>query len=116
MRELFLLNIGGMKYGVWKDEILSIKDLQTIQWLPPICRSIAGMSILEGRTLTPIDLAVCIGLSPVTGEGKSHILVLSEREKVAGFVVEGEIGHLTIPPNAVFPCPITSGRRCSIRA
>ncbi len=105
MRELLLLNLGGMNYGVWKDDVLSIKDVQTIHRLPLSPTCIAGMSILDGRTATLADLSVCIGLAPMSRQKKGHILIMSEQEKITGFVVAGDVASVTVPDDAVYPMP-----------
>ncbi len=105
MRDLLILNLGGISFGVWRDEIISIRDVQTIHRLPltPMC--IAGMSILDGRTVTLADLAVCIGLSPISRDCAQHILLLSETEKMTGFVVDGGIGSAEISDDAILSMP-----------
>jgi chemotaxis signal transduction protein len=105
MKELFVLSLGGMRYGVWKDSVLSVEDIQTLHRLPLSPACIAGMTILDGRTATLADLSVCLGLPKITREKTGHFLLMSREEKVAGFVVEGEIGHLAIAPDAVRPIP-----------
>src|SRR3990172_7446111 len=105
MRELLVLNLGGMNYGVWKDDVLSIKDVQTIHRLPLSPTCIAGMSILDGRTATLADLSVCIGLAPMSRQKKGHILIMSEQETITGFVVAGDIAFVTVPDDAVYPIP-----------
>ncbi|MEK6698026.1 MAG: chemotaxis protein CheW [Nitrospirota bacterium] len=105
MRELLLLNLGGMNYGVWKDDVLSVKDVQTIHRLPLSPTCIAGMSILDGRTATLADLSVCIGLAPMSRQMKGHILIMSEQETITGFVVAGDIAPVTVPDDAVYPMP-----------
>ncbi|HAK60916.1 MAG TPA: hypothetical protein DCO77_11120, partial [Nitrospiraceae bacterium] len=105
MRELLLLNLGGIRYGVWKDEILAVRGIETLHRLPLSPTCIAGMSILDDRTITLADLSVCIGLSPITRRGKNRILVLSEEEKVPGFIIDGEIKEVSISSSDVFDIP-----------
>ncbi len=105
MKELLVLSADGMKYGVWKADILSIKDAQAVHKIPLSSARIAGMSIIDGRAVTLADFSACIGLAPVSKENIGHILLMSEDKKIAGFVVEGEIEHLMIPSNDVFPMP-----------
>ena len=80
-RKLTLLNLGNMKYGVWEDEILSIKDVSAIHWLPPVPEYIAGMSILNGGTVTLFDFPACIGLSSVNKDKSSYFVLLTEQEE-----------------------------------
>ncbi len=105
MRELLLVDFENLKYGVWKDEVLSVKEGLSLHRIPLSPTCIAGMSILDGRAVTLADLSVCLGLPPLTREGPGRVLVLSEQEKLTGFVVEGEITPVAVPPDAVLPMP-----------
>jgi len=104
MRELLLISVSGIQYGIWKDEILSVEDARAIHRLPLSPACIAGISIVDGRTVTLADLPVCIGheLSPGTGQGR---ILLMEGEKVMGFVISGEMRTLSLPPELLFPLP-----------
>lgn len=105
-RKLTLLNLGNMNYGVWEDEILSIKDVRAIHWLPPVPEYIAGMSILNGGTVALFDFPACIGLSSVNKDKSSYFVLLTEQEKKkAGFIVDDIISQISIPSDAVFPIP-----------
>ncbi len=105
MKRLLVLSFNGMRYGVWRDSILSLEDVQTIHRLPLSPAFIAGMTILDGRTATLADLSACLGLPKMTRKKSGRVLLMSRQEKVAGFVVAGEIDHLTIEPHAVLPMP-----------
>ncbi len=106
MRDLTLFNLGGMKYGIWQDEFRDVRDVQAIHWLPPVPKHIAGMSILDGRTVTLFDLPACIGLSPLTKKGKKYPVLLYEHEnRISGFVVDSVIGHFPISPESILPMP-----------
>ncbi len=105
-RKLTLLNLGNMEYGVWEDEILSIKNVRAIHWLPPVPEYIAGMSIIDTGVVTLFDLPACIGLPPVNKDKSSYFVLFTEQEeKKAGFIVDGIINKIPIPPDAVFPIP-----------
>ncbi len=105
-RKLTLINLGNMKYGVWEDEILSIKDVRAIHWLPPVPEYIAGMSILNGDTATLFDFPACIGLSSVDKDKNSYFVLLTEQDtKKAGFIVDDIINKIPVPSDAVFPIP-----------
>lgn len=105
MKELIVLTLGGLRYGVWKDALLSIEDMQTIHRLPLSPACIAGMTIIDGRTATLADLSACLGLPAMAREKRGHLLLLPEQEKVAGFAVEGEIEHLAVDPGVLLPMP-----------
>ncbi len=105
MRELLVIRVKGAHYGVWKDSVHSVKDIQTLHRIPLAPACIAGMSILDGHTVTFADLSACIGCAPGLGNGKGSILVLSGQENIAGFMVNEDIGSLSVPPEAVAPLP-----------
>jgi chemotaxis signal transduction protein/nucleoid-associated protein YgaU len=105
MRELLLIAVDGRQYGIWKDEVQSVRDLQTLHRLPlsPVC--VAGMSIIDNNTVMLADLPVCIGHAHAAKSGNGRILLLSVQGKVTGFIVNGEIGSLLVSSEAVLPIP-----------
>lgn len=105
MRELLLVTIEDQQYGIWKDDILSVKDLQTLHRLPLSPACVAGISIVDDHTVTLADLPVCIGYAPAAGNGKGRILMLSGADKIIGFMLSGEIDYFSVPGDAVFPMP-----------
>jgi len=106
MRQLTIFNLGEVKYGIWRNAAIAVKDIEHIHWLPPIPKHIAGMSILEGRTVTMFDLPACIGLSPLARKRQKYSVILFEHEKdVAGFLVDFIIGHFSISSETVHKMP-----------
>ena len=106
MRDLTLFTLGENKYGIWQDEAPTVKEFQTIHWLPPVPKHIAGLSILDGQPVTLFDLPVCVGLSPITKEKQCYPTLFLDHEKnIAGFIVDFIIGHFAIQPEAVYPMP-----------
>ncbi len=106
MRELIIFNLGELKYGIWRNEAIAVKDVEHIHWLPPIPKHIAGMSILEGRTVTMFDLPACIGLPPLARKRQKYSVIVFENEKnVAGFLVDLIIGHFSISSETVHKMP-----------
>ena len=105
MRELLLITVEGRQYGIWKDEVLSVRDLPSLHRIPLSPACIAGMSIIDDKTVLLADLPVCIGHAPVAGNGSGRVLLMSVREKIAGFIVNGEIGSLPVPSETVFAVP-----------
>jgi chemotaxis signal transduction protein len=104
MRELLLLSLDGLQYGVWTEEIVS-HDVQVIHWLTTTARINYAISSINRQTLTLVDLAACLGLAPVHRERESRVLVIDQQEKGAGFIVEDSIGYLQVPSSAIFPVP-----------
>lgn len=105
MKELFLLNFNGTIYGVWKDHVISTKELENVHQLPLTPASFAGVSNFDGSTVALFDLGVCMGFPPINRKQSVHLLLMSEEDRFAGLVVAGEIKHVSIPSDAVFPMP-----------
>lgn len=105
MRDLLLVHLDNERYGVWKDEILSIRDVQALHRIPLSPACIAGMSIIDGRTVTLADLPVCIGHAAAAQNGKGRILMLASPGKITGFMITGDIDTISVPPHAVVPIP-----------
>lgn len=105
MRELFLTSFSGIQYGIWKDEILSVRNLDALHRIPLSPACIAGILIDDGHAVTLVDLPVCMGYESTSGNGHGCILLMAEGEKVTGFVLSGEIRTQSIPPDMLFPIP-----------
>ena len=105
MRELLLTSFGGRQYGIWKDAILSVRDLHALHRIPLSPARIAGIMIDDGQTVTLADLSVCIGYGSSSAIGPGCILLLAEGERVTGFVVSGELRTQPIDPQLLFPLP-----------
>jgi chemotaxis signal transduction protein/nucleoid-associated protein YgaU len=109
MRELFLVSCGGIRYGIWKDGILSLRSLDALHRIPLSPARIAGILIDDGRTVTLADLSACLGYPPSPGKeqtiAQGSILLMGQGEKVTGFVVSGEIEPQSIPADLLFPLP-----------
>lgn len=105
MRTLLLINLASRIYGVWEDEVHSVEDVHTIHRLPLFPACIAGMAVIDNRTVTLADLSVCIGLPPASLEKGLRLLIMSETERVAGFVMDGEVRRAPIRREAVFGMP-----------
>lgn len=105
MRTLLLINLASRTYGVWEDELHSVEDVQTIHRLPLFPACIAGMAVIDDRTVTLADLSVCIGLPPASLEKGSRLLIMSETERVAGFVIDGGVRRTPVRREAVFGMP-----------
>jgi len=105
MRELSIVSFSGIRYGIWKDEIRSVRDIDALHRIPlsPVC--IAGILIEEGQAVTLVDLPACLGYGTSTEAGQGIILLMDEGEKDMGFVISGEIDTQPIPPELLFPLP-----------
>ncbi len=105
MRELFLTSFDGTQYGIWKDEILAVRDIKALHRIPLSPARIAGIMIEDGCTVTLGDFPACIGLEPTRGNEQGCILLKQQGEKVIGFVLRGELRTQSIQPEKIFPLP-----------
>jgi len=105
MKELFLTSLRGIQYGIWKDEILSVRELDALHRIPLSPACIAGILIDDNRTVTLADLPVCIGYESSGRIEQGCILLQEEGEKVMGFVISGELRTLSISTELFFPLP-----------
>jgi chemotaxis signal transduction protein/nucleoid-associated protein YgaU len=105
MGELIVVRIGRSKYGIWKDAVLSTKEIQGIHWLPMSPRRISGVADVEGRLATIFDLGVCLGHPPFERKRPGRVLVVSEGKKFEGFVYGEEAGRLELSSEELLPMP-----------
>jgi chemotaxis signal transduction protein/nucleoid-associated protein YgaU len=105
MRELLLTSFGGGQYGIWKDAILSVRDIHALHRIPLSPARIAGIMVEEGQAVTLADLSGCIGFEPSAATDQGCIILMAEGDKVTGFVVSGELRTQSISPNSLFPLP-----------
>lgn len=103
VRTLYLVNLGGAQYGIWKDEVCSVTEVETVHRIPLSPACIAGVSVIEGRSTALADLAVCIGLQPVNSARSGRVLLVEGRNLNSGFIVFGTIEEVDIPPDAIRP-------------
>lgn len=105
MRELFLATFKGASYGIWKDEILSVRGLDALHRIPLTPDCIAGIMMEDGRSVTLADLPVCIGHDATRKTEPGCILLKEGEHRTLGFVVSGELRTLAISPDLIFPLP-----------
>jgi chemotaxis signal transduction protein len=109
MRELFIVCCNGVRYGIWKEAIQSIRGLDALHRIPLSPACIAGILIDDGRTVTVAELSACIGdrhspgMAPATRQGS--ILLMEQGEEVTGFAVSGGIDTLPVPAASLLPLP-----------
>lgn len=105
MRTLYLTNLGGMRYGIWKDEVRSVREAPPVHRLPLSPACVAGISVLDGRSTALADLAVCVGLRPPDQGGKGLVLFVAGKDADSAFIVPGPLAEAEVPSDAVFPMP-----------
>ena len=104
MRELLLVDINGSPFAIWKDETLT-QENQVIHWLTSSPAALGAIIILNHQTVSLADLSFCLGGEPCRREKENLVLILSEEDRVAGFVVQGDTSLLRVEQDAVFPIP-----------
>lgn len=95
MKDLTLFTLGKDKYGIWRDEAPTVKDFQTIHWLPPVPKHIAGLSLLDGLSVTLFDLPACVGLPPIIRKKASYPVLMAEHAK-KNYRLYGRFYHRTL--------------------
>lgn len=105
MKQLLVFSLDGVQCGVWNDPMLSIRDLQPIHKVPLSPPYIAGICVMDDRTITVADLPACIGFPPINRKKYGQILLFSEQDRPSGFVIEGQIDQISVAEEIVIPVP-----------
>src|SRR5574341_587919 len=100
MRTRYLTNLGGMRFGIWKDEVRSVRDAQPVHRLPRSPACVACISVLDGRSTALADLAVCVGLRPPDQGGKGLVLFVAGKDADSAFIVPGPLAEAEVPSDA----------------
>ncbi|MEN8135512.1 MAG: chemotaxis protein CheW [Thermodesulfobacteriota bacterium] len=105
MRPIYLLTLNDLHYAVWKDEVESVRKIETIHRLPfsPAC--IAGLAFIDKQSTALADLAALIGLPPFAQDSHAQLIFVNSQKKGAAFVVSGDIAEISIPDESVQPMP-----------
>ena len=105
MRELLLFTIGGLRYGAWKDRVLSVEEVGSVHRLPFLRSSLTVLAVIGDHTRTLADLQHCLGHEPTREKGAMHAFLMSEQGSIRGFLLSGEISTREPAPGAVVPLP-----------
>jgi len=100
MRDLLLASFDGIQYGIWKDEINSVKSIDELHRVPLSSKTIAGIMMDGDRVVMLADLSACLGFNTESKGKEGTILVMSGDDTPIGFVVHGEIRSLSISPSS----------------
>ena len=84
MRSLYLLNLNGYQYAVWKDAVGSVREISTIHQLPFSPPGIAGIAVVDKTSTALADLAALIGLPPFERDSKGQLLLVAGQKNDAG--------------------------------
>jgi len=106
MKELLLLRLHGIRYGVWKDEIQKVQSITSLYRSPLFPDYIAGMSRISGSPTTLADLSACLGLPPMEGESQLQALILSGSDKISGFGVTGKTWSIMVSKDQILTLPV----------
>jgi len=90
MRELVLFTLENTRYGIWRDQILSVQGVKSLHRLPFARSSLTVLSVFSGRTQTLADLSLCLGHPATRDAAGASAWLLSEKESIRGFLVSGE--------------------------
>ena len=104
MRELLLVQINGRRYAVGNEEVADVRSAGVIHRLPLSPAWMAGIALVDGRTVTVADLAACLG-HDVMSNSDANVLVLKAEPKIGGFLVSGAIDACSVPDDALLPLP-----------
>ena len=105
MRDLLTFIVDGSRYGVWKDRIHSIKGIDELHALPLASSWVAGVANIEGRTVTLLDIAACIGFAPPRGNSGITALLTTPDGEPFGFAIRGRTEVVAVPPEACMAMP-----------
>lgn len=105
MRELVVILMGGCRYGVWKDAVLSSRRIHGIHWLPLSPECLSGVAEFDGRTATLFDLSVCLGHGPFDRRLPGEAIILTEDPRPGGFVYAEESDTVEVDPEELLPMP-----------
>ncbi|ALC15422.1 chemotaxis signal transduction protein [Desulfuromonas soudanensis] len=81
MSRYWLVDMGEVRYAVGSAGELELRSAPPVSRPPLSPVEMAGFTVLDGRTLTLLDLAACIGLPP--GVGPSQILLSGAPGEIA---------------------------------
>lgn len=106
MRSLYLFNIDGLQYGVWKDKVDLIRDIKNIHQLPFSPEYIAGLATIKEKKTALADLSLLLGLAPFDrGKSVGHALLLADQNSSTGFIVSGSIEEVSASSDAIHAMP-----------
>ena len=97
MRSLYLLNLSGHQYAVWKDSVESVKDIAKIHRVPFSPPGIVGLSVVDKRSTALADLAALIGRPPFDIDFRGQLLLVAGQKSDSGFIVPAGISEISIP-------------------
>ena len=105
MKEMLFIKLNNVKFGIWKDEILSIRNIKKIHKIPFMPESLSIMCILDDNIVNLAGLSNCLYGSPINREGPFSILVLSNTDKLIGFIINEILEEVELDNPAIIKFP-----------
>jgi chemotaxis signal transduction protein/nucleoid-associated protein YgaU len=101
---VLLVALGRTLYGIRTEDVLAVEE-GIVHQLPPDDTYITAAFVRKSRIVYLADLSLCMGFSPCGKSTESHLLLMSEKSPVGGFVYSGEIEDTTVPATSLFSLP-----------
>lgn len=105
MNSFYLLTLDGLRYGVWKDKVELVRNVENIHQLPFSPEYIAGLAKINDRKTALADLSALIGLTSFNRDLSGHALLVTGREKETGFIFSGAIEEVSVPSDSIHAIP-----------
>jgi chemotaxis signal transduction protein/nucleoid-associated protein YgaU len=105
MRELLVFPLSGCRYGIWKDEVASLREVGELHVMPFASSLIAGAAEIDGKTVALADIGACIGLPLLEKTRGVTALLASFEGELFGCAVGGGTETVSIPPEACAALP-----------
>ncbi len=103
MRELLLIQLYGQRFAVDRQTVRDVQQVN-VHRLPLTPEWLAGIAVVDDRTVTLADLCACISCGKgVNGSGQA--LMLASPGKIHGFVVSGSAVPCDAADDAFLPVP-----------
>jgi two-component system chemotaxis response regulator CheV len=108
--ELLMFHLGGKQVfgiNVFKvQEVIQCPPLTKVPNAHPVVRGIANM---RGKTITVMDLAMCVGKKPIDGEN-AFVIITEYNRKVQGFMVSMVDRIINVNWDQILPPPKATGK------
>jgi chemotaxis signal transduction protein/LysM repeat protein len=105
MKKVLVITIDGNRYGIWKDDVLSVREVNTIYGLPQSPEWFAGIARIDDRTAHLVDIAVLIGHRPFDRNRSGCVLIMNDGTSIEGFIADSEDSRIDVPDGSTFPMP-----------
>jgi chemotaxis signal transduction protein len=96
MSAIYLLNCNGHRNVVRKEEVATVRKVETVHRLPFSPEYIVGLAIIDKRRTALADLAGLIGQPPFAGKYPARILFGAGQGEESGFIFAGDLTEIEI--------------------